>query len=161
MTVASELVSGPTMLSLTRVPLGVAFIAVVDDPRAALSVIAASGASDLLDGWSARRTGHVTQVGAIVDPITDKWFVACVIGALVAHGKLSRAGVLALLTREIAELPLALYELGRRATGQPHIERPMAVRAGKIATALQFASITAAVFSARQACSPTSWIMNG
>jgi phosphatidylglycerophosphate synthase len=148
MTVTSELVQTPTLLSLSRVPLGFAFLAVADRPLPALAVIAASGASDMLDGWTARRTGHVTSVGAIVDPLTDKWFVACVIGALVAHGKLPPLGVVALMTREIAELPLAVHELRKRAEGEPHIERPMAVRAGKIATALQFAAITAAVVDA-------------
>ena len=118
------------------------FVAVADQPVAALSVIGASAASDLLDGWTARHTGHVTHFGAILDPLTDKWFVACVIGALVANGKLPPIGVLALMTREIAELPLALHELRKRAEGRPHVERPMAVRARKIATALQFASIS-------------------
>jgi cardiolipin synthase len=151
MTVASELVGGPTLLSLARVPLGLGFLLVANIPIAALSVIAASGATDVLDGWSARRTGHVTHVGAIVDPLTDKWFVACVIGALVSHGKLPPLGVLALMTREFAELPLALHELHKRAEGEPHIEHPMAVRAGKIATALQFASITAALLDAKRA----------
>jgi phosphatidylglycerophosphate synthase len=145
MTVASDLVTAPTLLSLARVPLGFAFVAVANAPLAALSVIAASGATDVLDGWSARRYGQVTALGAIVDPLTDKWFVACVIGALVANGKLPPLGVLALMTREFAEIPLALHELRKRAEGEPHIVRPMAVRAGKVATALQFASITAAV----------------
>jgi len=149
MSVASELVRAPTLLSLARVPLGLAFVVVADEPAAALSVIAASGLTDVLDGWTARRTGHVTSVGAIVDPLTDKWFVACVIGALVAHGKLPPLGVAALMTRELAELPLAVHELHKRAEGAPHLEHPMAVRAGKIATALQFASITAAVLDAR------------
>lgn len=149
MSVGAELVRAPTLLSLSRVPLGFAFLAVADEPFTALSVIAVSGATDMLDGWSARRSGHVTHFGAIVDPLTDKWFVACVIGALVAHGKLPPAGVLALVTRELAELPLALHELRKRAEGEPHLERPMAVRAGKIATALQFASITAAVLDVR------------
>jgi phosphatidylglycerophosphate synthase len=150
MAVGSELIhAAPTLLSLARVPLGVAFFTIADEPVAALSVIAASGATDMLDGWAARRTGNVTQFGAIVDPLTDKWFMACVIGALVAHGKLPPAGVLALVTREVAELPLAIHELRKRAEGEPHIEHPMAVRAGKIATALQFASITAAVLDVR------------
>jgi cardiolipin synthase (CMP-forming) len=150
MSVASDLVRTPTLLSLTRVPLGVAFLAVADEPVAALSVIAVSGFTDLLDGWTARATHQVTSTGAIVDPLTDKWFVACVIGALLAHGKLPPLGVLALMTRELAEIPLALRELRLRAEGTPHIETPMAIRAGKIATALQFAAIAAAVVDARR-----------
>ncbi len=149
MNVAMDLVRTPTLLSLARVPLGFAFLAVANVPAAALTVIAASGATDVLDGWSARRTNQVTVLGAIVDPLTDKWFVACVIGALVANEKLPPLGVLALMTREFAELPLALLELKKRAEGEPHIERPMAERAGKIATALQFASITAAVLDVK------------
>lgn len=145
MSVSADLVRVPTLLSLARVPLGVAFFAVADRPAAALAVIGASAATDVLDGWSARRLHQVTVTGAIIDPLTDKWFVACVIAALVARDRLPPLGVLLLLTRELAELPLAVREWRRKKEHLRYVENPMSLRAGKVATVLQFAAIGAAV----------------
>lgn len=145
MFVARDLIRVPTLLSLARLPLGVAFLAVADRPAWALAVIGLSGATDVLDGWIARRTDQVTVTGAIVDPLTDKWFVACVLVALVTRGALSPLGAGLLLTRELVELPLAFREWRRKHDHLRYVENPMALRAGKFATVLQFATIGAAV----------------
>lgn len=142
-----QLTSAPTLLSLARIPLGLAFIAGGKRPAVAMGLVAASGLTDVLDGWSARRLGLVSATGAVLDPLTDKWFVACVIGALVARGKLPPLGVLALMTRELAEIPLVARELHER---DASFEQPTANRAGKIATALQFASLAAAIVGSRK-----------
>ncbi len=139
--------AAPTLLSLARVPLGLAFIAAGQRPVMAMSLVAASGLTDVLDGWSARRLGLVSATGAVLDPLTDKWFVACVVGTLVARGKLPPLGVLALMTRELAEIPLVARELRTR---DASFEQPRANRAGKVATALQFASLAAAIVGARR-----------
>lgn len=134
----------PTVLSLARVPLGVAFMSKSRNRAVAMGLLAASGLSDVLDGFIARRYGLVSETGAVIDGLVDKWFVACVIAALVARGQLPPLGVLAMMTRELVEIPLALREMNHQ-----H-EAPMANRAGKIATTLQFASIGAAVLGARR-----------
>lgn len=139
--------AAPTLLSLARVPLGLAFLATSKRPAVAMGLVAASGLTDVLDGWTARRMGLVTATGAVLDPLTDKWFVACVIGALVARGQLPPLGVLALMTRELAEIPLVARELAVR---NEDYEQPMAHRAGKLATALQFASLAAAIVGAKR-----------
>jgi phosphatidylglycerophosphate synthase len=148
MSVGADLLRVPTLLSLSRVPLGVAFFAVVDRPAAALGVIALSAATDVLDGWAARRMKQVTVTGTIVDPLTDKWFVACVIGALVARDRLPPLGVVLLLTRELAELPLAIREMRRKQEHLRYVDKPIALRAGKVATVLQFAAIGTAALGA-------------
>jgi cardiolipin synthase (CMP-forming) len=135
----------PTVLSLARVPLGVAFVSSGRRPAVAMGLLAASGLSDVLDGFIARRYGLVSASGAVIDGLTDKWFVACVIASLVARGNLPPLGVLAMMTRELTEIPLALREFNHR-----EHETPMANRAGKIATALQFASIAAAIVGAKK-----------
>lgn len=142
-----SLAAAPTLLSLARIPLGIAFLTSARTPRSAVALIAASGLTDVLDGWSARRLGLVSAAGAVLDPLTDKWFVACVIAALVARGQLPPLGVLSLMTRELSEIPLVVRELRRR---DASFEQPMANRAGKIATALQFASLAAAILNARR-----------
>lgn len=140
-------VNAPTLLSLARVPLGVAFMASSKRPVVAMSLVAASGLTDVLDGWTARRFNMVSATGAVLDPLTDKWFVACVIAALVARGQMPPLGVLALMTRELAEIPLVFREMQQR---DSKFKQPMANRAGKVATALQFASIGAAILGARR-----------
>ena len=69
----------PAWLSLSRIPLAVAFAMAISRPLAALIVLAASALSDVLDGWIARRYHMVTATGAALDPITDKLFVLTVV----------------------------------------------------------------------------------
>ena len=45
----------PDLLSLVRLPLGVAFVPLAGRPTAALAVLALAAVSDVLDGWLARR----------------------------------------------------------------------------------------------------------
>lgn len=144
---ARDLVRAPTLISLLRIPLGVTFFATVDRPLLALAVIAISGLTDVVDGWLARRTDQVTATGAVVDPITDKGFVACVIVALVLREKLPLVGVLALATRELGELPLVAWFAFSHRARRARTEQPMANLPGKLVTALQFASVTAALFA--------------
>lgn len=145
---ARDFLRGPTLVSLTRIPLGALFVAFVERPLVALGIIVASGLTDVLDGWWARRSGQVTATGAVVDPVTDKIFVLCVVVALIATGKLPPLGVVALAAREIGELPLVLWFVTSRRARRSRIEQPMANVPGKLVTVLQFASVTAALFSA-------------
>jgi CDP-diacylglycerol--glycerol-3-phosphate 3-phosphatidyltransferase/cardiolipin synthase len=145
---ARDLLLVPSLLSLARIPLGVAFALTVDRPTIALSIIALSGLSDVLDGWWARRTGQVTATGAAVDPVTDKWFVLCVVLALVSRGSLSWFSLALLSTREIGELPLVVWFAFSSRARRSRVEAPMANIPGKVATGLQFLAITLALFRA-------------
>jgi cardiolipin synthase (CMP-forming) len=141
-----HLVLAPALLSWARVPLAVCFPLVVDRPVAALGVLLAAGLSDVLDGWVARRRGLTTATGAVLDPITDKLFVLTVAVTLVATGRLSIGSVLLLSTRELGELPLAVWYAWKRAGRSSASETPMANVGGKLATCLQFAAVAWALF---------------
>src|SRR5439155_27043195 len=104
-----DLVRVPGLLSLARVPLAVAFPFVVRSPSAALAVLCAAAASDMLDGWYARRFHEETPTGRILDPVTDKIFVLSVAATLVASDMLSVGEAVLLGTREICELALVSY----------------------------------------------------
>ncbi|MGZ3419906.1 MAG: CDP-alcohol phosphatidyltransferase family protein [Polyangiales bacterium] len=143
---ARDLLLVPSLISLARIPLGVAFALTVDSPKIALSLIALSGMSDVADGWWARRTGQVTATGAAVDPVTDKWFVLCVVLALVSRGSLSWFSLALLSTREIGEFPLVVWFAVSHRARKARVEAPMANVPGKLATALQFVAITMALF---------------
>jgi CDP-diacylglycerol--glycerol-3-phosphate 3-phosphatidyltransferase/cardiolipin synthase len=138
----------PGLLSLLRVPLAVIFAFVVDRPLAAFAVLVAAGSADVLDGWVARRYGLSTATGAAIDPIADKLFVATVVITLLVHHALSLDGVVLISAREIAELPLVIWFLLRRHSGAGPIERPTANVPGKIATVMQFVTISWALFQA-------------
>ena len=49
----------------------------------ALAVFLIAAATDLLDGWLARRWGQVTTVGTLLDPIADKLLISAALVSLV------------------------------------------------------------------------------
>jgi CDP-diacylglycerol--glycerol-3-phosphate 3-phosphatidyltransferase/cardiolipin synthase len=132
----------PGLLSLARVPLALAFPFVSGEPVLAVLVLFAAGASDVLDGWLARRYGWVTATGCALDPVTDKLFVLTVVITLVSNSLLSPWAVLLLSTRELGELPLVVWLLRSPDRRRRRSEQPKANAPGKIATVLQFATVT-------------------
>lgn len=143
---ARDLLKVPCLLSAARVPLAAAFPLVIGSPAAAVGVVALSGATDVADGWLARRTGQVTATGAALDPVTDKIFVATVVVTLVLAHRLAPIDVLLLSLREVGELPLVAWVLVSPKARKRRTEHPTANIPGKIATMLQFATIGAALF---------------
>lgn len=141
-----DLLRVPGLLSLSRVPLAVTFPLVVERPLVAFGVLVLAGLSDVLDGWYARRFGQVTATGSVIDPITDKLFVTTVAITLVATGSLTLGAVVMLSTREIGELPLVAWLALSRSARRARAENASANIVGKMATALQFVSVTAALF---------------
>lgn len=58
------------------------------------------GATDFVDGWMARKDGP-TVLGALLDPVADKLFVAMLLLPLVAHGECPGWAAAALFVREL------------------------------------------------------------
>jgi cardiolipin synthase (CMP-forming) len=146
---ARDLAALPNLVSLVRVPLALIFACVIDRPLIALLVLALAGASDVVDGWIARRTGRVTPLGIVLDPVTDKLFVLVVVGSLVFAQRLPFPEVLLLATRELGELPLVAWWIGSQRRRRAKRENPMANLPGKLVTVLQFATVAAALFESR------------
>jgi CDP-diacylglycerol--glycerol-3-phosphate 3-phosphatidyltransferase/cardiolipin synthase len=142
---AADLGRAPNVISLLRLPLAALFPLVVDDVRAAMTVLLLGGLTDVLDGWLARRLGQVTAVGAVVDPIADKVFAATVMLTLLFHQRIPAWAVPALLSREILEAPLVLWVLfSRRLRGMRKAEARANVP-GKLATVVQFVAVLSAI----------------
>ena len=139
----------PGLISLARLPLAIAFPFCEGKPAVALTLLAAAGASDMIDGWVARGLHQETATGAAVDGLMDKAFVLTVVGTLVAKRKLTAPAAALLCTREIGELPIALGIAARGDRDRGHDRRSNT--AGKIATALQFAALAALVSRSRYA----------
>jgi cardiolipin synthase (CMP-forming) len=156
----SVILSLADWFSVARIPLGVAFLAVADRALPAMAVLVAAGATDVLDGWAARRRlgprADEPHRGDWLDPFCDKVFVAAVLaGIYAAH----RPPVLLLVltaSREILQvLSVAIYKLvpairrGLRYNYRAHV-------VGKATTICQFAT-AAALTLEHPAATPLAW----
>ena len=101
----------PNLLTLLRiffVPLLVAALLAPDIPLPvpgeifALAVFLAAAATDLLDGYLARRWGQVTTVGTLLDPIADKLLISAALISLVAKQRVPAWMVILIIGREFA-----------------------------------------------------------
>lgn len=110
----SQAVRLPNLLTLSRFPLAAAFPLAAPNPHAAVGILGLAGLTDVLDGWLARRSGEPSPLGTMLDPIADKVFALTVIGTLAARGLLPGWGIAALVSRELLELPLVLFDLSRQ-----------------------------------------------
>ncbi|HEY7333323.1 MAG TPA: CDP-diacylglycerol--glycerol-3-phosphate 3-phosphatidyltransferase [Bryobacteraceae bacterium] len=107
----------PNLLTLLRiffVPLLVAAL-LADDPGLrwqaffrvsgelfALAVFLAAAATDLLDGYLARRWGQVTTVGTLLDPIADKLLIMAALISLVWVHRVPAWMAILIIGREFA-----------------------------------------------------------
>lgn len=142
-----DLVGVASLLSLARVPLAVLFV-FTTAIEAQIAILACAGGTDLADGWYARRYGRVTAAGALVDPVTDKIFVAAVVASLVVHGRLPLALVPLLAVRELLELALLGWGSLRRVTGGAPVRSPAVNVLGKLGTLAQFLCVGLAIVGA-------------
>jgi cardiolipin synthase len=71
--------NGLSFLRLLGVPL---FLWLVLGPEAdgwALALLAASGVTDYLDGYLARRLGQTSRLGQVLDPVADRLYILAVV----------------------------------------------------------------------------------
>lgn len=139
----------PTLVSLSRIPLAVAFTFVVGEPALACAILLAAGASDVLDGWLARRRHETSTLGLFVDPVADKFFVLTAAFALVRAERLVGSEVARLAARELFQLPIASFGLARRCLfADRKVAPPGSSYLGKAATTLQFVALVGATAGA-------------
>jgi cardiolipin synthase len=141
----------PNLLSLSRLPLGGLFwAALAQGPEHVglpFGVLAAAAATDVLDGWFARRQsgGHPAGVGSWLDPICDKLFVGAVLAALYVQRRVPLSVLALIVTRELLQLPMALVY-----RASPTLRRWLrydfrASVLGKAATVVQFLAVSALI----------------
>jgi cardiolipin synthase len=143
-----DLITVPSLLSLARVPLAVAFVCVVGRPAVALAVLALAGLTDVLDGWYARTFGQCTATGALVDGATDKLVVFTVAGTLLHARLLTLTEVMLLGARDAGELVTVAWIALKKDDHALH-EEQRANALGKLTTFAQFAVVVAALLRAR------------
>lgn len=134
-----SLLTLPNLLSLTRFPLAAGFL-VADGTYARVALVSVASATDLLDGWVARRTGHTTEWGALIDPLADKAFMVVALTAFLLRGDLTFDDYFLVLVRDVATLVGFGVALCMSNVGSGDFR---ARWSGKVVTVLQLALIVA------------------
>lgn len=97
----------PNLITLLRIFLIPVFIILYIDPTQNRSLIAAiifafASLTDFVDGYIARKTGQVTKLGKLLDPIADKFLTISGLILLVDHQKAAGWIAILIISREIA-----------------------------------------------------------
>lgn len=88
------------LLSLSRIPMGVTFLA-IEDPFLLAVILGLGALTDLLDGFIARITNTRSEVGALLDPFCDRVFVFLALVSFLPSGNIDWAGFVILVLRDI------------------------------------------------------------
>jgi CDP-diacylglycerol--glycerol-3-phosphate 3-phosphatidyltransferase len=105
--VGQESLNLPNLITLARILLIPVFVILFITPTPDRSLNAAiifviAAVSDLLDGYIARRTGQVTKLGKLLDPIADKLLVLSALILLVNVDRVSALVAILVIAREVA-----------------------------------------------------------
>lgn len=97
----------PNLVTIGRILLIPVFVMLFADPTPTRSLIAAcvfvvAAATDLLDGYLARRRGQVTSLGKLLDPIADKLLVLSGLILLVQYDRVPAVIAILIIAREVA-----------------------------------------------------------
>ena len=139
----ATLVTLPNLLSASRVALAVGFVA-FDGVPTRLALIAIASMTDFLDGWLARRTQTISRMGALIDPVADRFFALGVVVAYVIGGQFSWWQAVAVMFRDIMSI------IGWFVARNVAWLRPITFKArgiGKAVTVAQLATFLAALLS--------------
>jgi phosphatidylglycerophosphate synthase len=124
------------LLSAVRIPLAIAFPFVSNEAR--LALLAAAAGSDLLDGQLARRFGS-SALGAVIDPVADKLFMASAFGVVAVSGRLEWYEILGVLLRDlVATIAFAVTYFSRRPRAIPARAGGKAVTVAQVLTLVAF-----------------------
>ncbi len=112
----------PNALSAIRIvliPLFVVLLLGEDTRLAGFLLLAAVVATDWVDGYIARRTGQVTELGKLLDPVADRLALAAALATFWVLGILPWWAAVVVLARDLVVLGAAAWLTLR---GGPRIE---------------------------------------
>lgn len=133
-----NLANALTVLRFALVPVFVVLVIVsgMTHPgwRAAACVtFAVASATDLADGWIARRFGLVTSFGKVADPIADKALTGAALVLLAAYDRIPWWVTAVILLREVGVTAIRFWVIRYGVIAASH--------GGKLKTALQILAI--------------------
>ena len=132
------MINTSNLLSLLRAPLALLFLQ--KDPSLRVTAILLALITDGLDGYLARRWNNVTQFGALLDPLMDRFFVIFVGSILLSEGSLEPWAMVSLLSRDFA---VAIFGVFLMVTGKLAKIQFQSIWTGKVTTFFQFCLLTA------------------
>ncbi|HEV8087225.1 MAG TPA: CDP-alcohol phosphatidyltransferase family protein [Actinomycetota bacterium] len=107
----------PNAISALRIALIPVFVALILDEHTTTAGLIMFGcviATDWVDGTIARRTGQVSELGKVLDPVADRLAIAAGIIALAIRGVFPVWAAVAIIARDVAILGVGVYLLSRR-----------------------------------------------
>ena len=107
----------PNILSAIRIILVFVFVFVLfvlDEPVWAIIIFLVAGATDVVDGFLARRFNWITNLGKILDPLADKLMQCTVLVCFCIKGYIPLWFVLPFFIKEGASLLMGLIVIKRR-----------------------------------------------
>ena len=127
----------PNLLTILRILLAPLFILLVASgaPYKAALVMVIAGATDMLDGYLARRLSLETPIGAALDGLADKLFLSSAFLALAVTGLIPWWLALVVITKDVIILGTVFY---LKFAGRPADTTPTIL--GKLST---FTQVTA------------------
>lgn len=129
------MVNIPTIITFSRILLIPLFIFVVKTkPLLGVLVFVLASATDLLDGYIARKSKQVTKLGVLLDPLADKLLVISALIVFVDMGVIDGWIAIVIIIREFVVTGLRIVALSK------DIIIP-AEMGGKLKTITQFVSI--------------------
>jgi cardiolipin synthase len=131
-----------TMFRLGLIPI-YCLVFFSDSPynmQGALCVLILAGATDVLDGYLARKFNWVTELGVMLDPLADKLMMLAVILSFVVDGRVSWIVAGLLIFRDLAMIVTSIFYVSR---GQKTVP---ATIWGKMTTVLYYVGLVAMMF---------------
>jgi phosphatidylglycerophosphate synthase len=123
----------PNAISLCRIPL--AFLFLNENLTLRVVVLFLALLSDGLDGWIARRTSKVSQLGTLIDPLTDKFFVLMALSVFFNKGDITLSQAACFICRDFSVLIFGFYLMARGLFTSYELR---AIWCGKVTTFFQF-----------------------
>ena len=113
---SSRVATVPNLISAIRILLIPLFVALIVDPdttTAGLIVFGVVVATDWVDGLVARRTGQVSELGKVLDPVADRLAIAAGLIALAIRGVFPWWAAALILVRDVAVFIVGVAVLWR------------------------------------------------
>lgn len=106
----------PNVLSVIRICLVFVFIALFFNDKiiAALIIFLLAGATDIIDGYLARKYNWITNLGKILDPVADKFMQCTVLVCLCIGEYIPILFAVVFFLKEIATLLMGFIVIKRR-----------------------------------------------
>ncbi len=129
------MVNLPTVITFGRILVIPLFIFVVyAKPLLGAFIFVFASATDIIDGYIARKSKQVTKFGVLLDPIADKLLIISALIVLVDTGLIPAWIAIVIITREFIVTGLRIVALSK------DIVIPSEM-GGKIKTSIQFVSV--------------------